>query len=409
MANGILQEVLNKRNRLVGGLMSGTSLDGVDAIIARLEGSGPGMTIELLGHAQSSYPAAVRQLLTENSGTHDGSPRAISQLNAALPIYYRDTLVAAAAASSVAIADVDLVGSHGQTIHHVPDPADVGGLPIRSTLQLGDPSVLANLVGTVVVGDFRTADMALGGQGAPLVPYFDYVRFADATEHRLLINLGGIANVTSLPAGCTSADVIAFDTGPANMLIDYFARRFFDRPYDDSGMLAASSTCDAATLEVGLRDPYFHRAPPKSTGRELFGGGFAERLIAAMESSEGAVEKWSDEVRRTMIATVTELTARSLAHAIHRFIDGTPSRVIVAGGGTRNKTLMEAIAATLAPVTVEPIENWGIDAAAKESLCFAVLAHELLNGIPTGLPSVTGAKAPAMQGKICLPSIVSQN
>ena len=390
-----LQRPAAASERMVAGLMSGTSLDGIDAVVARLSGSGGGLRIEQRAFLTLPYPDDLRALLLANAVAETSSVRDLSQLNVRLAHEYAGAVRRAVAAAGLPLDALDLVGSHGQTVHHAPEPADCAGRPTTSTLQIGDPSVLANLLGVAVVGDFRLADMALGGQGAPLVPYFDYVYFADPAETRGLLNLGGIANVTVLPRGAGPDAVHAFDTGPANMVIDALARRFFHRPFDPGGTLAATGTVDASLLAALLDDPFFARRPPKSTGREHFGPAYVEALVV-----RGAGVTPAD-----LLATATELTARSIHDACRRFI--TPRHpldvLIVSGGGSHNVFLMDRLAALFAPTPVRTVDAYGLHVDAKEALCFAVLAHETLNGVQTSLPSVTGAVRATVLGKICLP------
>lgn len=381
--------------RLVVGLMSGTSLDGIDAVVARLSGSGRALQVEQKAFASVPYPDDLRALLLANSAPETSSVFDLSQLNVRLAHAYADAVRRAVAAAGLRLADLDLIGSHGQTVHHIPTPTACAGQPITSTLQIGDPSVLANLLGVPVVGDFRVADMALGGQGAPLVPYFDYVYFADESETRGLLNLGGIANLSVLPAGGGAEDVTAFDTGPANMVIDALARHFFDQPYDSSGALAAQGSISNTLLAQLLADPYFEQQPPKSTGRERYGASFVEKLLAqAVDLSP-----------HDLLATATMLTAASVYQSYARFFrDHQPLDVlIVSGGGRHNDFLLQKLADSFAPIPVRTVDDYGLEADAKEALCFAVLAHEALNGVATNLPSVTGAARATLLGKICVP------
>lgn len=389
-----LRTLMARDERVVAGLMSGTSLDGVDAVVARLAGTGRGLRMETLAYVETPYPEALRTLLLRNSDAATSSVYDLSQLNVRLAHVYADAVRRAAEAAGLGPGDLDLVGSHGQTVHHVPDAADCGGQAVASTLQIGDPSVLANLLGVPVVGDFRVADMALGGQGAPLVPYFDYVAFADAAETRGLLNLGGIANLTVLPAGATPADVYAFDTGPANMVMDALAERLLGQPCDRDGAAARRGTVRPHLLETLLVDPYFAQAPPKSTGRERFGAPFVDRLLA-----EGAGLSPDD-----LLATAAELTARTVADAVHHAAPRHPLDVlVVSGGGQHNRAVMDRLAALLAPTPVRTTADYGVDGDAKEALCFAVLAHETLNGAPTNVPTATGARAATLLGKLCVP------
>ena len=395
-----LRQVQEKEPRIVAGLMSGTSLDGVDAVLARLEGTGKDITFEILGFDHMPWPDALRRLILANSTPEHSTVFDISQLNVRIAHAYAEAVERVAAAAGHAVSDIDLVGSHGQTIHHVPFPVDCAGSDIASTLQVGDPSVLANLLQVPVAGDFRVADMALGGQGAPLAPYFDYVCFRDEQATRGLLNLGGIANITILPAGADRSDVFAFDTGPANMVIDALSAMLLGEPYDDKGRRAARGRTDDSVMAALLEDAYFVREPPKSTGREYFGASFAERLVTRCR------EEMNDPGPEDILAVGTMLTVLSVYQAYARFVRDfcTLDALIVSGGGVRNDYLMDRLANVFAPIPVRAIGEYGIRSDAKEALCFAVLAHEAVNGAETNLPSVTGASRATTLGKFCIPA-----
>ncbi len=395
-----LRRLQEQESRIVVGLMSGTSLDGVDAVLTRLDGSGEEIAFEILGFDHTPWPDALRQVILANSTLAHSTVFDISQLNVRLAHAYAESVERVAAAAGYAVSDLDLVGVHGQTIHHAPYPTDCGGKEIMSTLQVGDPSVLANLLQVPVAGDFRMADMALGGQGAPLVPYFDYVCFRHERETRGLLNLGGIANITILPAGAGRSNVFAFDTGPGNMVIDALSSMLFDEPYDDEGRRAARGRTDDAVLAALLEDAYFLRKPPKSTGREYFGASFAEQL--AQQCRDAMNHPDSDDI----LATGTMLTVLSVYQAYARFVRKAHAldALIVSGGGVRNRCLMDRLAHVFSPIPVRAIETYGVPSEAKEALCFAVLAHEAINEAKTNLPSVTGASRSTTLGKLCIPS-----
>ncbi|GIV61479.1 MAG: anhydro-N-acetylmuramic acid kinase [Rhodothermaceae bacterium] len=384
-------------SRLVVGLMSGTSLDGVDAALVHLSGSGRGLRLAPRAFVTLPYPEPLQASLLANSDPATSSVRDLALLNVRVAHACARAVEAVCEAGGITPADLDLIGSHGQTVYHIPEPTDCAGEPVTATLQIGDPSVLANRVGVPVVGDFRPADMALGGQGAPLVPYFDYVVFTRDDRNRALLNLGGIANLTVLPRHAAPDDVRAFDTGPGNMVLDALARRLLGRPCDTGGAVAARGTPHEGLLDELLAHPYFDRRPPKSTGRELFGTPFVDRL---WERARRLGLSAAD-----VLATATALTARTVRDACRRFVAARhqPDEVLVAGGGVHNATLMRYLRDAFAPVPVRSTAEDGIDPDAKEALCFAVLAHETLNGVPTNLPAVTGARHPTLLGKICLP------
>ncbi len=392
-----LKDLMERKSRVVAGLMSGTSLDGVDCAIALIRGSGRSLTLDPLTFISQPYPDDLRDLLLRNSAGATSSVRDISQLNFRLAHAYHAALVEAAEQAGMPISSIDAIGSHGQTIHHVPDAEECAGISIRSTLQIGDPSVLANLCGVVVVGDFRVADMAVGGQGAPLVSYFDRVVFTDASEDRVLLNIGGIANITVLPRDPDVA-LVAFDTGPGNMVMDAIMKRLIGRPFDKDGATAARGVVCEPLLDDLLTDDFFAQPPPRTTGRERYGVEFVEQLLERA-TSHGC------EAPEDLMATVTELTARSISDAIDRFVrpNFRPSTVIASGGGARNLHLTRRLTDLLAPTRFQITDDYGIDGDAKEALCFAVLAQETLNGCPSNVPSATGADRATILGKICLP------
>jgi anhydro-N-acetylmuramic acid kinase len=383
--------------RRVVGLMSGTSLDGIDAVLVEISGRGASVALEQEAFAHVPYPDALRSLVRANTTADGSSVEALTRLDARLAEAYATATDQVLAEADRSRAALDLVGTHGQTMCHRPAPAACAGMRVRSTLQLGNPSALAARLGVPVVGNFRAADLALGGQGAPLVPYFDAVAFAAPEEHRALLNLGGIANLTLLPAGGALDAVQAFDTGPGNMVIDALATRLYDAPYDPSGRHAGAGTPHHDLLADLLTDAYFRRSPPKSTGRGDFGAAYVDRLL-------GAADARGLEADDTM-ATATLLTAASVYQAYaqhvrtHRPIDV----LIASGGGVHNDTLMRMLRDAFAPIPVRTTADYGISPDAKEALCFALLAHALVNGTPTNLPAVTGASGRARLGSLSLP------
>jgi anhydro-N-acetylmuramic acid kinase len=392
-----LLDLQRRSPRTVVGLMSGTSLDGVDAALVELEGSGPDLTMEPEAFVHVPYPGALRNLIRQSTDPDSSSVQVLTRLDARLAETYAEAVDRVLAEANTDRNALDLVGSHGQTVCHLPEPADCAGARVRATLQLGNPSTLATRLNVPVVGDFRPADMALGGQGAPLVPYFDYVTFTDADEHRGLLNLGGIANLTVLPAGGTPDEVRAFDTGPANMVIDALADRLFDAPMDRDGQHAAAGTPDHDLLADLLEGPFFRREPPKSTGRDDFGADYVDRLLNAAQSRGLSPED--------TMATATLLTAASVYQAYAQYVrpDQSIDVLIASGGGVHNDTLLRMLRDAFAPISVRIASEYGVDGDAKEALCFAVLAHETVNGVPTSLPSVTGAERAAILGSLSVP------
>lgn len=389
-----LQQLQQKKTRLVVGLISGTSADGIDAALVRVSGNGTSTRARLLAFDTYPYPKNLRELVLNNSLPGTGSVDLICELNILIAHFFADAVKNIARKGNVKLSQIDLVGSHGQTVHHLPIPKRMFGKSVRSTLQIGDPSTIAQLTGIPTVGDFRTADMAAGGEGAPLVPYFDYLMFRSKTKNRILLNLGGIANFTALPKNCSVNDVVAFDTGPANMIIDALMMKFYKKTYDAGGTVALKGDLVPELLLDMMSNPYFKQKPPKSTGRELFGRMFLP----------GVLKKAKRLKREDIIATVTELTPFSVFDQYNRFIAPMmkADEVLVSGGGAHNNAIMEALQDYFHFASVRRIEDVGFSADAKEAICFAVLANETISGNPSNVPSVTGASRPVILGKICV-------
>lgn len=383
--------------RLVVGVMSGTSVDAIDVATVRVAGSGSAIEFGVLGMHASPLGAELVAEILKNSDPETSSVRSLTLLNVRLAHAFENAIRDGLGAIGQSTEEVDAIGLHGQTVYHQPEDVSIAGLAVSGTMQIGDPSVLANLIGCPVVGDFRLADMAVGGQGAPLVPYFDYVCFRHEKEGRLLLNLGGIANMTVLPADCAMSEVKAFDTGPANMVLDGLSKRLYGQDFDENGSLAVSGTVDDEWLSELMAHAYFKTEPPKSTGRELFSAAYVTQLIQTAES-RGLPN--SD-----LLATASALTIQSIFDAYERFVKPftTIDRLIASGGGVKNDVLLGGIRKSFDGVIVETTAEHGLDPGFKEAVCFAVLAHETLNGVPTNLPSVTGARRSTILGKICIP------
>lgn len=390
--------LFNSDDRIVVGVMSGTSVDAVDVATVRVKGSGLDLQFDVLGMFSSPFEPELAKEVLKNSAPETSSVRSVTLLNVRLAHSFAQAIGEALEAIDQSMDDVDAIGLHGQTLYHQPEGVTVAGLSISSTLQVGDPSVLANLIGCPVVGDFRLADMALGGQGAPLVPYFDYVSFRHETESRLLLNLGGIANFTVLPANCGMNDVTAFDTGPANMVLDGLSNQLYGESFDENGSHAAKGDVDEIWLSELTTHPYFDSVPPKSTGRELFSSDYTDQFIRTAEKRGLS--------KSDMLATASALTIRSIFEAYERFVapSTTVDRIIVSGGGVYNDVLLSGLQKIFGGIIVETTAEHGLDPRAKEAVCFAILAHETLNGVVTNLPSVTGARHSTILGKICIPA-----
>lgn len=383
-----------KKTKLVIGLISGTSVDGIDAILVRIRGSGTRTKFSQLAFYTHPYREGVRRLILKNSVAGSSSVEEITRLNFLVGELFAESAAGVVRRAGYQLSEVDLIGSHGQTIHHLPHPERFAGRVIRATLQIGDPSVIAKRTGVPTVGDFRVADVALGGEGAPLVPYVDFLLFRSTAKSRGLLNIGGIANLTILPKSCTLSDVRAFDTGPGNMVIDALMKKFYRKPYDKGGKLAMQGRASAPLLQKFAEHPFVKAKPPKSTGREEFG----EDFVARMLKSGSALSK--DE----LLATAAQLTGYCVYDNYRRFIEKKTKldELIVSGGGAHNGAIMSGLHKYFRPVPVRKTDDYGISADAKEALCFALLANETIAGNPSNVPSVTGASKPTVLGKICL-------
>ncbi len=371
------------------GIMSGTSADGVTVAGAAISGDPEAPRAKYLGFLERSYPAALRRRLLAAAEPGGGSAAEVASLHVELAEFW------AAAADRFAggprgLARYDLLASHGHTLHHRPPSGGRRGF----SLQVGDASTLAERTGLTVVHDFRPRDLALGGQGAPLVPRADLAMFGSRREPRVALNLGGIANLTVLPAVGGPGEVLAFDTGPGNMVMDALALRATRgrEAFDRGGKLASSGRPDARLLRGWLRHPFFGKLPPRSTGREDFGEAFARPAVRAVSS--GRI-RWKDA-----LATAALLTAFSVASGVQAYgISGT-RRVIGAGGGMKNRFLVRLLAGLLHPIRLERSEDHGVPGPAREALAFALLGYFTWNGVPGNLPSATGARHAAVLGSL---------
>jgi len=371
--------------------MSGTSADGIDAAVVEIpEGERP----RLLAHFFLAYPAEVRDLVLSVCRAGKAGVDVVSNVNFVLGELFAEAALGAIKQAGITAREVDAIGSHGQTVWHQPEDAEIAGRKVRSTLQIGEAAVIAERTGVPVISNFRAADMAAGGQGAPLAAFADFVLFRHEAFSRTVQNIGGIANVTFLKAGCRMEDVVAFDTGPGNMLIDGAVRRFTGatKSYDCDGQLAAAGTVSARLLDRLMRHPFLSAAPPKSTGREAFGEQFLEEILGWPEA-----RKLED---CDVIATLTAFTAASIEDAYRRFLPSLPDQVILGGGGSRNVTLRRMLEKKLSPISVLVHEDFGIPSTAKEAMAFAILAAETLRGRPSNVPSATGARHRVVLGSI---------
>ena len=386
------------RSSLIVGLMSGTSADGIEAALVSLRGAPPDLGWKVRAHRSFPLEAGVTARILEAAGGAAWPAADFAALDAALGEIHAAAALELLADAGVAPSEVEAIGFHGQTIHHR-GPREAGTRATGGlTWQIGSAAVVAARTGIRVVHDFRSADVATGGEGAPLVPYVDWLLFRSAHVPRVLLNLGGIANLTAMPAGADADQSIAFDTGPANMMLDGIVRRYSGGrlSYDEDGTRAEGGTIDEALLREALADPFFLQPPPRSTGRERFGDSFLEGWFRAAE------ERGLSEA--DLLVTAAVFTATTVVQAIEQFVAPAmdPQHVYASGGGTKNPVLMAALAAALDPIELKTTDELGLDVSAKEATAFAVLAYESMHRRPGSLPAVTGAAHPVVLGSITL-------
>jgi anhydro-N-acetylmuramic acid kinase len=413
---------MSEKAMIVAGVMSGTSADGINVALVQVVGSeagaratsilaagsrghrslrlslraGPRHTIKLLAHAEYSYPAKVRAAVLAAMNATQASVADLARLNFVLGELYANAVLATERQFR---AKADLVGCHGQTLYHQGEARPFLGRKVAATWQTGEAAVIAARVGVPVVSDFRPADMAAGGKGAPLVPYLDYLLFHDSKIGRIVQNVGGIANLTAIPAGADARRVFAFDTGPGNMVMDAVTEALFGRAFDRGGKIGASGSVLEPVIEQMLQRKFFRAKPPKTAGREEFGREFVLEFLRACGRA----------LKEDVVATATSLTARSIVEAVKRFVmpSGSGSKnafreMILSGGGAKNATLVGMLSEGLATLGIQLrfSDEFGLPSEAKEAVAFAVLAYETWNRRASNVPSATGAKRGAVLGKI---------
>lgn len=371
--------------------MSGTSLDGIDVAIIDISGSGFKAKINVLTSHSVPYPRKIREALLTVSNT-SAITGDISRLNFLLGELYAEALEEAAERAEIPIDSIKLIGCHGQTIFHEGQGSQYLGKRVASTFQIGESSVITERLGIDVISNFRERDVAAGGKGAPLVPYLDYMLIRHRGRGRVAVNIGGIANLTAIPPNTNTDRVIAFDTGPGNMVIDQLVTRITsgEQTYDRDGAMAAAGAVDPKLLAKLLRDKYFRAKPPKTAGREQYGSEYVSKLLDTELSSED------------LVATVTAVTAESIALGVRNFVlsEMRVDEVFVSGGGTHNPTLMKMLRKALDPIPVMETSEVGLDVDAKEAIAFAVMAYETAHARPANIPFATGAKRPVVLGKL---------
>jgi anhydro-N-acetylmuramic acid kinase len=379
----------------VAGIMSGTSADGIDVAVVRIEPRGQRPRLTLLAHKGFPFASPLRGAILAAMNASATSTAELARLNWRLGLAYADAVAATLQRHKI---NLDLIGCHGQTLYHQPAAAPYAGRKFACTWQAGEAQAIASALRVPVVSNFRPADMFAGGQGAPLVPLLDYVLFADSKRGRVLQNIGGIANLTAIPAGAGPESLIAFDTGPGNMIIDALANELFGKPYDRNGAIAARGIILEPVLKSALRDTYFHRKPPRTAGREQFGREYA----AAFLKDCRRLSKKAEDALATATALTAESIARSYEQFVHRAIKSRATDFIVSGGGARNGTLMAMLNDRLAPLgcKLDESASFGLPVEAKEAAAFALLAWQTWNRLPGNVPAATGAQRAVLLGQI---------
>jgi anhydro-N-acetylmuramic acid kinase len=376
--------------------MSGTSADAIDVALARISGAPPRLNAKLLNHTSITFPTELRKEILRVAEQKPISAGDLSQLNFRLGETFAEAALAACRRFGVSPKKISLIGSHGQTIFHQGQPVPYLGRRTASTLQIGEASIIAARTGITTIADFRPADIAQGGQGAPLVPYADYVLYRHEKLGRVSLNLGGIANITVIPANAKPSQVFAFDTGPANMLIDALVAHFTHgrERYDKDARLAQQGRSILALINELMRDPYLKLAPPKSTGREYYGRTYLDKILALGRRHKA---KPNDLIR-----AATVFTALSIVDALNRFVlpKTKIQQLIVSGGGSHNPLILGQISAALPKIQIVPSSQLRVPEDAKEAFAFALLAYETFHQRPSNVPSATGARRPAILGKI---------
>ncbi len=380
----------------IAGIMSGTSLDGIDVALVHIEGSGVKSKVELIHFNTVPFCNDIKNEIQQSLSIENSNVQLICSLNFKLGLCFANAVKEVCKESNVSLEKLDLIGSHGQTIYHQPKQ---DGNMIPSTLQIGEPAVIAYETNTTVISNFRTMDMAAGGQGAPLVPYSEVILYRHQTKNRLLQNIGGIGNVTVIPSKRSNKSVIAFDTGPGNMVIDEVCQRLFQLPYDQNGEIAKQGVIVDEILTYCMNHPFLKMNPPKSTGREQFGKEFVSELLKRFENYS----------KESILTTVTMFTANSIVHHYKEFIlpHYEIDEVILGGGGSYNDTLVEMVRNGLKEekCAIFIQEDIGYSSAAKEAIAFAILANETHHRNPSNVPSATGAKKSVVLGNITFPPI----
>lgn len=382
--------LFNKKSRIVIGVLSGTSVDGVDTVLLKVRGNGINIKIDVLDFESYPIKKGLKEFILKCSSINNGNAEDICKLNFLVGHLFAQSIKKFISRNNLLTKDIDLIGSHGQTIYHYPFNQKLFSFNTKSTLQVGDISVISNQTGITTVGDFRTADVSVNGDGAPLVPYLDYILFSSRTFNRVLVNIGGISNVTFLKRTGKQDDVTAFDSGPGNMMIDYLTKKFFNKKYDKDGRISSKGKINPELFKlICSKDRFYKKNPPKSTGREYY----SEKFIEDILRTSGKI------LPEDIIATFTYFTAYTINHNVKKF---RADELIISGGGARNRTLMNYIKDLFKNAKVKLMDMNGINPDNKEAVLFAVLANELISGNKSNMPSVSGSDRKVFLGKISI-------
>ena len=382
--------LFNKKSRIVIGVLSGTSVDGVDTVLLKVRGNGINTKIDVLDFESYPIKKELKEYILKCSSKNTGNAENICKLNFLVGHLFAQSIKKLISRNNLLTKDIDLIGSHGQTIYHYPFNIKLFSFNSKSTLQVGDISVISNQTGITTVGDFRTADVSVNGDGAPLVPYLDYILFSSRTLNRVLVNIGGVSNVTFLKRSGKQDDVTAFDSGPGNMMIDYLTKKFFSKKYDKDGRISSKGKINPELFKlICSKDRFYKKNPPKSTGREYY----SEKFIEDILRTSGNI------LPEDIIATFTHFTAYTIYHNVKKF---RADELIISGGGARNRTLMNYIKDLFKNTKVKLMDMNGINPDNKEAVLFAVLANELISGNKSNMPSVSGSDRKVFLGKISI-------
>jgi anhydro-N-acetylmuramic acid kinase len=389
-----LHKLIIKKEKKIIGILSGTSIDSVSIVLVNIKGNGLKSKIQVIDYQDYNINNNLKTYILNSSYKNTSSIEDLCRLNFIIGRLFADCINKFLKTRRIKNSEIDLIGSHGQTVFHIPKFEKYFSFKTKSTLQIGDPSVIANLTGITTVADFRTADVAVDGDGAPLIPFLDYIVFNKKDKSRILLNIGGIANLTYLKKNCALKDIIAFDTGPGNMLIDSLMRHYYKKDYDKDCKIARKGRFNKKLFEIIVKkDNYCKAKPPKSTGREYYGDDFVKYIIR----SSGKIP------HEDVIKTVTVYTSYTIAYNINNFIPVKDKNMelLVNGGGANNSCIMSLLKELLPGLNIKRIDENGINSDNKEAVLFAVLANESINCNYGNIRSATNAKRNVILGKIC--------